>query len=365
MTLDIRIDGGALACAQENIFGNRTVTRELLWALDEFDQTNRYTAYTLSSDRLPLVRRITFRSVWPSKAWNAIGIPFQELQYIGKKGLYIALNQSVPLFTAGPVISVCHGLSFHAYPTLYNTKRGAMRLERLTRDMIARSTYILVSSQKVRQELHEWYQVPLQRITAIPFGIPRGFAPSKRFKRKKIILWVGMPHAIKRLELAVDTFKLLITKRVFREYKLVLAGISAQDISAHPSIRALGPVTQEDLRKLYGEAQCLLVTSYYESFHFPTLEALASQTPVVSCESACIPEFLPYVHTAHSDPHVLADAVEKTIASAHPVPYKKLVHQFSWERYVRRLLVLAALLVAPFNAQINEVDQLQQQIANH
>ncbi|MCR4326860.1 MAG: glycosyltransferase [Candidatus Roizmanbacteria bacterium] len=337
----IRIDGGALSSPYH--LGTYTVTREILQALGQYDHINRYVVYTQkkASKLPPHYPHLSYQSLPFTRGWNTIGIPLQELlAYWRKGGLYLALNHAVPPYTAAPVISLCHGLSFHAHPDAYPQSHGSKRLEALTRAMIARSSHILVSSIKVSQELQDWYGVPSSHISSIPFGIPHGFTPSKRYKPKKILLWVGSLHPIKQLDLALSSFSLLRQKKEYRQYKLVLIGVP-QQTRLPDSVMALGHVgDKDDLHKMYCEAAALLVTSRYESFHFPTLESLACGTPVVSVQSACIPELAPYVTTVDTDPEALAYQLAQVIRHLPVVDYQTLKKQFSWKSYSSALMRL-------------------------
>ncbi len=205
--------------------------------------------------------------------------------------------------------------------------------------MIERSSHILVSSSKVSQELQDWYGVHANRITAIPFGIPQGLAPSKRYKPKKILLWVGSLHPIKQLDVALSAFSLLRKKNEYRMYKLVLVGVPQQTRLPN-SVMALGHVSRDNLQKIYHEASALLVTSRYESFHFPTLEALACGTPVVSVQSACIPELAPYVTRVTEDSEAIAYQLAQIIRRSPAINTDKLKQEFSWKNYSAALMHL-------------------------
>jgi len=336
----IRIDGGALSSPYH--LGTYTVTRELLSALGQYDHTNRYVVYTQKkASRLPPhYPHVSYRSLPFTRGWNTIGIPLQELlTYWRKGGLYLALNHAVPPYTAAPVIALCHGLSFHAHPDAYPESHGSKRLEALTRAMIERSSHILVSSIKVSQELQNWYGVNKVCISTIPFGIPYGFVPSKRYKPKKIILWVGSLHPIKQLDLALSSFALLQQKKEYSHYKLILIGVP-QQTHLPDSVMALGHVSKESLHKIYSEAAALLVTSRYESFHFPTLESLACGIPVVSVESACIPELAPYVTKVNADAEALSYQLAQVIRHPSVINYDALKKQFSWKNYSSALMRL-------------------------
>ena len=57
-------------------------------------------------------------------------------------------------------------------------------------------------------------------------------------------------------------------------------------------IDLLGQVTDDELVRLYHGAHALIVTSRYEGFGRPTIEALAAGTPVVSFDNSSLAEIL-------------------------------------------------------------------------
>jgi len=55
-------------------------------------------------------------------------------------------------------------------------------------------------------------------------------------------------------------------------------------------LRFLGYVPQEELRALYAGARGYAMTSIYEGFGLPILEAMASGVPVLTSNVSCMPE---------------------------------------------------------------------------
>lgn len=101
MSLKISVDGGGLGGKLGERFGNYVFSKNLIEALLKYDKRNQYYIYTL--DRLK-----------PRLAWSKIRLSIEELKE--KKDVFLALNQAIPLFVSGKVISFCHGLSYYCYP---------------------------------------------------------------------------------------------------------------------------------------------------------------------------------------------------------------------------------------------------------
>ena len=55
-------------------------------------------------------------------------------------------------------------------------------------------------------------------------------------------------------------------------------------------VRFLGPVSSDELRVLYQDAEALVYPSLYEGFGLPPLEAMAAGTPVIAMPFSSVPE---------------------------------------------------------------------------
>lgn len=323
------------------MYGTHTFSTECINALTRYDKINSYTIYTQTEiDKLPGF--VNIRKIWPKRGWMKIGITTAELLSRKKNNIFLALNQSIPLYTSGPIIGFIHGLSFALYPQLYPDLQKRMHSE--LNQLIQRARHIVVSSKKVKSELLQVFP-KRENIHVIPFGVPASYIEKdKSYKRKKFILYVGMNHPIKNISLLVRAFKLLIKKPTYRTYKLILAGIGTTPIDyyglPHQYIIVVPHAHTSLLKKLYNEAACLAVPSLYESFHFPTIEALSQGTPVAAHEGAIIPELALFVQTCTNDPKNFCLGLQKCLASPKKINMKSLHSKFSWRTFAQRVTAL-------------------------
>jgi len=87
----------------------------------------------------------------------------------------------------------------------------------------------------------------------------------------------GLPHRLKVVGAIARRVKPLVTVELNR--------------ASHPDrVDLLGFVPFDELVRLYSEAEAVIVTSRYEGFGLPALEAMASGTPVVAFDNSSIPE---------------------------------------------------------------------------
>ncbi len=312
MPLKISVDGGALGVDKNKRFGNYFFSENIIKALLKYDKKNQYFIYTF--DRLK-----------PRFAWLKIRLSIEELKQ--KKDVFLALNQAVPLYVSGKIISFCHGVSYYFYPQYY--PHSFKKLKSQLDEIVKKSSYIIVSSEKVKKDLLSLYQNVCEKIKVIPFGVPFDMDSNlkevqKKLKsREKIFLFVGMKHPIKNIDFIKKAFNRFKDEKKYKDFKLF---IITQGVS------------RQKLRKLYLKATALLTASFYESFNLPVLEALALGCPVVGLSSAIIPELSSYVYVANN----LDDFVYymKKIASRYIkiIDKKKLKNQFSWKKYVEKLV---------------------------
>ncbi|MCR4329947.1 MAG: glycosyltransferase [Candidatus Roizmanbacteria bacterium] len=338
---NIKVDGGALTTCKANIYGTHTFSKELISALTHYDKTNSYTIYTQENSS-ETISNSHIQTVWPKIGWMKIGISVAEILSHNEKNIFLALNQSLPMYTNGPIIGFIHGLSFMKYPHLYPD--SYKRMYRQVSQLMHRARHIVVSSNKIKAELESLYPHH-NNIHSIPFGIPSAYIQkSIRYKRKNIVLFVGMNHPIKNLGLLIRSFKLIVANPQYSSYKLILAGVGNAPVNCHglnqQNVIIIPYADTSLLLKLYNEASCLAVPSLYESFHLPTVEALSQDTPVVSCTEAAIPELAPFIHISKNNPRDFYRSLLHCLNATQHVDIQKLRATFSWKIFVNKIVAL-------------------------
>ena len=310
--MKISVDGGALNPKNNQRFGTSVFSENLVAALKLYDKKNQYFIYT-------------FKNLKPKLFWLKGRVSIEE--FINKKAVFLALNQAVPLYTSGKVISFCHGLSYHFHPQLY-PKRDVVRLKKQLEEMIKRSDKIIVSSEKVKKELISINQSTDTKIVILPFGIPldmkkKSKVKSQKSKIAKYFLFIGNNQQIKNIQFIKKAFERFKNLKGFKNYKLILMTKNC---------------SRKKLRWLYKNATALLTASHYESFNFPVLEALSQGCPVVGLKSAIIPELETYVNLANN----VEEFVEKMKKiSTRPSGKSINLHKnFNWKNYVKNLVKL-------------------------
>ena len=328
--MKISVDGGALNTRNSERFGTAVFSENLVTALKQYDKENRYHIYT-------------FENLKPKLFWLKIRVGIEEFRQ--KKDVFLALNQAMPLYTSGKIISFCHGLSYYFFPKYYS-KTHNVRLNKQLNEMIKRSDKIIVSSQKVKDELLSINQLINAKIVVLPFGIPLDilnknikYQISNIKKRRKYFLFVGNNQSIKNIQFILQSFNRLKQNIKYREFELYLIGDWNEYRNKRKGIISYGNISRNKLRKLYQNATALLTASHYESFNFPVLEALSQGCPVVGLKSAIIPELKTYVNLANNFDKFVIN-MKKIINQPNVQSINRLDKKFNWKDYVKNLVKL-------------------------
>lgn len=326
--MKIALDGGAL-CADHQ-YGTYRFSSEFLQAIERYDtqEKNAYSLLSFCSHDRQMSKKINFVKLTPSMAWMKIRVSYEL--YRNQYEVFIAVNQALPAYISGRSITISHGLSFLKYPTYYQSDYG--RLYGQLQDYCLRSDHIIVSSDRIKQELLE-SQIPIHgQIHALPFGVPFQYRNYCSYPRKNWVLYVGSDQPVKQVEQLVEAFK--ATKKA--GWKLVLCGVSGR--FRQSDVFVYEHVSAEQLLQLYRQAKVYVSISLYESFNYPIVEALSQRCPVLALRSAVIPELqglVTTVSTINEFRERLSTVIEGNVTICQPDDRIKQV--CSWQRYVQKL----------------------------
>ncbi len=314
----ISVDGGSLC--QRFYTGNRVFTENLLKSCALYDKKNQYIVYTFCHKKIKLGKNIHLKKITPTFGWAKFQLSKEELFF--PKNIFLGLNQSIPFYVSGKIISFSHGLSFYFYPQYYPD--SAKKMKSQLDQMVKKSTYLIVSSKKVLNELQEIYPEKFHnKFKVIPFGVPFDMILRQKSKNKKsnYFLFVGMNHPIKNIE---------FLQKIFGDFKKKIS----KKINL---IKITKSTSRQKLRKLYQQALALVTVSYYESFNLPVLEALSQNCPVIGLKSAIIPELREFVNIA-DDREQLEDYLEKAVNNQlKEINIQSLYKKFNWKDYLNQL----------------------------
>lgn len=220
--------------------------------------------------------------------------------------VYHAVEYAQPLVARVPVVVTVHDL----IPFLFGDEYRWMRRERLLAlRLLRRADAVVAVSRSTAEDAVRIAGVDPSRVTVIHHGVDERFRPARPdgvvAVRRRVglladepyLLSVGVLDAHKRLPLLLD-----VVGRLRRDHpvRLVVAGAQAEYLprvrdaiaaaALDDAVLLAGHLAAGDLVALYSGASCVLVSSAYEGFGLPVVEAMASGAPVIAFANSAIPE---------------------------------------------------------------------------
>lgn len=165
--------------------------------------------------------------------------------------------------------------------------------------------HFITISEFIRQEIIETFNIPPEKVTAIPLAAEKHFMqkPQNEASRytlnknlpERYILTVGTHEPRKNIATLVKALA-----RTKEKYTLVSTGWSGwlnsefhqeiRNLGMEERIVCLGHVPDEELVLLYNGASLMVYPSLYEGFGLPILEAMACACPVICSNTSSMPE---------------------------------------------------------------------------
>ncbi|UCG24247.1 MAG: glycosyltransferase family 4 protein [Chloroflexota bacterium] len=312
------------------------------------------TGLDLVSTRWPTQRPLG-RIMWEQLAW-----PFSARRH--RLDLLHSMAFVTPIAPPAPGVVTVYDLSFIHYPELFPRLRRAY-LASQTRRSCRSARRVIAISGSSRQDVHQLFDVPLERIDVVSPGVDPAYHPRSAnevtaFRQKhelpdRYILHVGTLQPRKNIGLLIEAYADLERDDI----ALVLIGGKGwffDDIFER--VRAMnlehrilfpGYVPDADLPLWYNAAAVLTFPSYYEGFGIPILEAMASGTPVIAAMTSAIPEvtgdaallFDPQDGSDLSE-HLAAVLDEPKLAAKMRERGMSRVKRFSWQRAADEMIAV-------------------------
>lgn len=240
------------------------------------------------------------------QAWKRLRWPPFDW-FSGSADLYHFPNFTIPPLTKGKKIVTIHDMSFLRYPE-FSEDRNLDYLSLFIHDTVRRADAIITVSEFSKRETAELLELDSARIFATPLGItpacvrPPDEAIVKARQTLKLdrpyLLSVGTLEPRKNIPFLIEVFEHMTGF----DGDLVIAGMKGwkvqpilqriQDSTCRDRIRYLEYIPDGALFPLYAGAELFVITSFYEGFGLPPLEAMACGTPVVSSTGGSLPEML-------------------------------------------------------------------------
>ena len=257
-----------------------------------------------------------------------------------------------PLLSRLPSVVTVYDLSFYRYPERYPTPQR-LYLQTQTRRSCQAAKQVIAISESGKEDVHQLFGVPLERITVAYPGLAPHFHPptaaqAAAFRAdpavpSRYILHVGTLQPRKNLLLLLDALAQLADKQL----KLVLIGGKGwfyeeiyrriEQLGLQDRVIFPGYIPDDALPLWYHGAELLAFPSVYEGFGMPILEAMACDTPVVCSNASAMPEAAGDA-ALQFDPHdttALVNCLQKVLdnpaqAATMRARGREQIKKFSW-----------------------------------
>ena len=158
---------------------------------------------------------------------------------------------------------------------------------------------VLTVSNNSKQDINAQMGVPLERMTVVPVGVdPDTFRPYPDVMAVKGRIMVTSSSDVPMKGL-VPLLEAVAKLRTERDIELVVIGKPQAGGRVDKTLERLGlrdivttvsGVSDEELARLYGEAEVAVVPSLYEGFSLPAIEAMSCGVAVVATTGGALPE---------------------------------------------------------------------------
>jgi len=240
------------------------------------------------------------------QAWKRLHGPAFD-RFSGPADLFHFPNFTIPPLNRGKAVVTIHDMSFVRHPEFAEAKNLAY-LTSAIHDTAQRADAIITDSQFSKEEIVDVLKVDPARVFAVHLGISGGYTRPgadaiTRVRRelglqRPYLLTVGTVEPRKNLPFLIEVFEQLDRF----DGDLVIAGMPGWKVGPildrmnnsprRDRIRYLNFIPDDALPALYAGAELFAITSFYEGFGFPPLEAMACGTPVVSSTGGSLAEVL-------------------------------------------------------------------------
>lgn len=287
---------------------------------------------------------------------HIFGLPYNIIKKVGDFDIIHATSPITGL--CFPFIRKPKVMTYHDIITLLLNKSGNSLHARMAAPLFFRAgnwcDRIITVSSQTRNEIIDHLNIHQEKIIVIKNGINNDLEPLEKKERDSFTIgYLGAFTLRKKIDDLIIIFDMLKKEHADIKLKLAICGEKrleynnliklAKDLDLLDVIEFRGFIPQEKLCETYNSFDIFALTSEWEGFCIPVIEAQRCGVPVVIREDAHIPdevskycikagskkEMVENIHKLLTDPLLKEDIVEKGIEYSQ---------QFSWNRTVDETL---------------------------
>jgi glycosyltransferase involved in cell wall biosynthesis len=247
------------------------------------------------------------------------------------------------------------------FPLSWPGKASARLHKALVANACRRAKLLIFPSRYAANEVGRRLPGGADRRRVVHHGLDTEFwkeeAGAVHVERGKYLLFASKFYAQKRAPLLLEAFAAWRRRYGREDYKLIYCGEERESLYAKEMQRRIGEVGLcgvVELRGVVGRAELralclgaaeLVLPTVMETFGFPYIEAMASETPLVCADIEVARELCgeaPY-YFVPDDVESLTEALERALRQGHEHTAKlalgsQLAKNFSWQREARETL---------------------------
>jgi glycosyltransferase involved in cell wall biosynthesis len=250
-------------------------------------------------------------------------------------------------------ITVDRSIALDHAETVWNsftTRRwfGFLRMQvRIVKQLPA----VLTVSHNSKTDINVQMKVPLDRLTVVPVGVDHTvFRPYADVAKKKGRLMVTSSSDVPMKGL-VPLLEAIAKLRTEREIDLIVIGQPKENgrvanalarLGLNDIVTTISGVSDEELARLYGEAEVAIVPSLYEGFSLPAIEAMSCGVAVVATTGGALPEVVGIsgetgLLVQPNNPEALVEAIGRLLddeplrARLGANGRQRVISRFTWE----------------------------------
>jgi glycosyltransferase involved in cell wall biosynthesis len=349
--------------------GVEVYAAELIRHLAKIDQKNNYVLYFRTQPEdwfYQLPKNFKLRVIPFPKFWTQIRISWEMMTH-GVDALMI-LASALPFYHPKKSVVTVHDVAWRLFPEAF-TQFMRQYLEWSTKFAVQHAKKVVTVSQSTKNDLVKFYGAnpgkievvylgfDQNRFKARPYGEVQPVLDKWKLSFQKYILFVGTLQPRKNILKLVEAYVILKQQHRIEE-KLVIVGKRGwlwqpiiKKINEYAGLGVVhldfSSVTDEDLPYLYNGASVFTLTSLYEGFGIPPLEAMASGVPVVVSNVSSLPEVVgdAAILVNPKSENDIAEGIlkvlqDKNLRQAMIEKGLKQAEKFSWENTARKTLEL-------------------------
>ncbi len=210
---------------------------------------------------------------------------------------------------------------------------------------------VLTVSHNSKADIHAQMGVALERLTVVPVGVDHEvFRPYDDVVKKKGRLMVTSSSDVPMKGL-VPLLEAIAKLRVERDIDLIVIGkprakgrvaLALERLGLTDIVTTISGVSDEELARLYGEAEVAIVPSLYEGFSLPAIEAMSCAVPVVATTGGALPEVVGTsgetgLLVEPNNPEALVEAIGRLLDDASlrerlgAAGRQRVMERFTWQ----------------------------------